>query len=215
MKISPLSYRVVFITTLIFIVLLVTGIFLNYLFLHILTIIAGFVFLFNFYFFRDPERVTPQGENLIISPADGKIIKIDEVEEPLYFKQKTRMISIFMSVVSVHVNRFPITGKVEYIDYQVGKYLAAFDHKASDENEQSIIGVSGGNKKILFKQIAGIIARRIVYKVNKDDEVRAGDRFGLIHYGSRVDMFFPLDVDIKVKMNEMVKSGESIIGEFK
>ena len=96
-----------------------------------------------------------------------------------------------------------------------GKYLAAFDHKASDENEQSIIGVSGGNKKILFKQIAGIIARRIVYKVNKDDEVRAGDRFGLIHYGSRVDMFFPLDVDIKVKMNEMVKSGESIIGEFK
>ena len=215
MKISPLSYRVVFITTLIFIVLLVTGFFLNYLFLHILTIIVGFVFLFNFYFFRDPERVTPQGENLIISPADGKIIKIDEVEEPLYFKQKTRMISIFMSVVSVHVNRFPITGKVEYIDYQVGKYLAAFDHKASDENEQSIIGVSGGNKKILFKQIAGIIARRIVYKVNKDDEVRAGERFGLIHYGSRVDMFFPLDVDIKVKMNEMVKSGESIIGEFK
>ncbi len=215
MKISPLSYRVVFITTLIFIILLVTGIFLNYLLLHILTIIAGFVFLFNFYFFRDPERVTPQGENLIISPADGKIIKIDEVEETLFFKQKTRMISIFMSVVSVHVNRMPITGKVEYIDYQVGKFLAAFDHKASEENEQSIIGVSGGNKKILFKQIAGIIARRIVYKVNKEDEVRAGDRYGLIHYGSRVDMFFPLDVDVRVKMNEMVKSGESIIGEFK
>ena len=215
MKISPLSYRVVVITTLIFIILLVTGIFLNYLLLHILTIIAGFVFLFNFYFFRDPERVTPQGDNLIISPADGKIIKIDEVEEPLFFKQRTRMISIFMSVVSVHVNRFPITGKVEYIDYQVGKFLAAFDHKASDENEQSIIGVSGGNKKILFKQIAGIIARRIVYKVNKNDEVQAGDRFGLIHYGSRVDIFFPLDVDVRVKMNEMVKSGESIIGEFK
>lgn len=215
MKISPLSYRVVVLTTLIFIILLVTGIFLNYLLLHILTIIAGFVFLFNFYFFRDPERVTPQGDNLIISPADGKIIKIDEVEEPLFFKQRTRMISIFMSVVSVHVNRFPITGKVEYIDYQVGKFLAAFDHKASDENEQSIIGVSGGNKKILFKQIAGIIARRIVYKVNKNDEVQAGDRFGLIHYGSRVDMFFPLDVDVRVKMNEMVKSGESIIGEFK
>jgi phosphatidylserine decarboxylase len=176
---------------------------------------AGFVFLFNFYFFRDPERVTPQGDNLIISPADGKIIKIDEVEEPLFFKQRTRMISIFMSVVSVHVNRFTITGKVEYIDYQVGKFLAAFDHKASDENEQSIIGISGGNKKILFKQIAGIIARRIVYKVNKDDEVRAGDRFGLIHYGSRVDMFFPLDVDVRVKMNDMVKCGESIIGEFK
>jgi len=215
LKISPLSYRVVVITTLIFIILLVTGIFLNYLLLHILTIIAGFVFLFNFYFFRDPERVTPQGDNLIISPADGKIIKIDEVEEPLFFKQRTRMISIFMSVVSVHVNRFPITGKVEYIDYQVGKFLAAFDHKASDENEQSIIGVSGGNKKILFKQIAGIIARRIVYKVNKNDEVQAGDRFGLIHYGSRVDIFFPLDVDVRVKMNEMVKSGESIIGEFK
>lgn len=215
MKISPLSYRVVGITTLIFIILLVTGISLNYLLLHILTIMAGFVFLFNFYFFRDPERVTPQGENLIISPADGKIIKIDEVEETLFFKQRTRMISIFMSVVSVHVNRIPITGKVEYIDYQVGKFLAAFDHKASDENEQSIFGITRGNKKILFKQIAGIIARRIVYKVKKDDEVRAGDRFGLIHYGSRVDMFFPLDVDVRVKMNEMVKSGESIIGEFK
>jgi phosphatidylserine decarboxylase len=215
LKISPLSYKVVITTTVIFLLLLITSLFLNLIFVHILTFIAGFVFLFNFYFFRDPERVIPQGENLIISPADGKIIKIDEVDEPLFFKGKTKMISIFMSVVSVHVNRIPISGKVEYLDYQTGKFLAAFDHKASDENEQSIIGISDGNRKILFKQIAGVVARRIVYQLNEGDNVKAGDRFGLIHYGSRVDMFFPLDTQIKVEMDQMVTSGESIIGEYK
>ncbi len=215
MKISPLSYRVVITTTVIFLVLLVASCFLDNIFMYILTFLAGFVFLFNFYFFRDPERSVPQGDNLIISPADGKIIKIEEVEEPIYFKQKVRMVSIFMSVVSVHVNRYPISGVVSYVDYQVGKFLAAFDHKASDENEQSIIGIENGEKKILFKQIAGIIARRIVFNVEKDAKVTAGDRFGLIHYGSRVDMFFPLDVEVKVQLNDMVQSGESIIGEYK
>lgn len=215
MKISPLSYKVIITTTIAFIVLLIASIYLDFLLVHIFTFLAGIVFLFNFYFFRDPEREIPTGENLIISPADGKIIKIDEVDEPLFFKEKTKMVSIFMSVVSVHVNRIPINGKVEYLDYQVGKFLAAFDHKASDENEQSIIGLSDGKRKILFKQIAGIIARRIVYRLSEGDNVKAGERFGLIHYGSRVDMFFPLSVDVKVELNEMVKSGESIIGEYK
>jgi phosphatidylserine decarboxylase len=215
LKISPLSYKVIITTTIAFIVLLIASIYLDFLLVHIFTFLAGIVFLFNFYFFRDPEREIPTGENLIISPADGKIIKIDEVDEPLFFKEKTKMVSIFMSVVSVHVNRIPINGKVEYLDYQVGKFLAAFDHKASDENEQSIIGLSDGKRKILFKQIAGIIARRIVYRLSEGDNVKAGERFGLIHYGSRVDMFFPLSVDVKVELNEMVKSGESIIGEYK
>ncbi len=215
MKISPLSYRVVIITAIIFLVLLIAGFMLNLLFIHVLTILTGIVFVFNFYFFRDPERVIPPGDNLIISPADGKIIKIDEVEEPLFFKHKTRMISIFMSVVSVHVNRIPVSGKIEYLDYLTGKFLAAFDHKASDENEQSIIGISDGKNKILFKQIAGVVARRIVYQLQPGDQVKAGDRFGLIHYGSRVDLFFPLEAEVRVKMNDMVTSGESIIGEYK
>ena len=215
MKISPLSYKVVITTTFVFILLVIASIYLDFLLVHIFTFIAGFIFLFNFYFFRDPEREVPVGENLIVSPADGKIIKIEEVDEPLFLKEKTKMVSIFMSVVSVHVNRIPITGKVEYLDYQVGKFLAAFDHKASDENEQSIIGLSDGKRKILFKQIAGVIARRIVYRLSKGDDVKAGERFGLIHYGSRVDMFFPLNVDVKVDLNDMVTSGESIIGEYK
>jgi phosphatidylserine decarboxylase len=181
----------------------------------VVTVIAGFIFLFNFYFFRDPQRAVPQVDNIILSPADGKIIKIDEIDEPLYFKEKTRMVSIFMSVFSVHVNRIPLAGKIEYLDYQVGKFLAAFDHKASQDNEQSIIGISNGNQKVLFKQIAGVIARRIVYDVKKGQEVKIGDRFGLIHYGSRVDIFLPLDTEIKVKLNDKVTSGETIIGEFK
>jgi phosphatidylserine decarboxylase len=183
--------------------------------LIILTIIAGFVFLFNFYFFRDPERRVPEGDNLILSPADGKIIKIGEAEEPLYCRQKAQMISIFMSVFSVHVNRIPLTGKIEYLDYQTGKFLAAFDHKASQDNEQSIIGIGNGEIRILFKQIAGVIARRIKYELKTGQSVISGDRFGLIHYGSRVDLFVPLDTELKVKLNDWVTSGETIIGELK
>ena len=212
--ISPYSYKIITITTVIFLILLVLNIFVSNPVVIVVTVIAGFIFLFNFYFFRDPQRVIPQIDNIILSPADGKIIKIDEIDEPLYFKEKTRMVSIFMSVFSVHVNRIPLAGKIEYLDYQVGKFLAAFDHKASQDNEQSIIGITNGNQKVLFKQIAGVIARRIVYDVQKGQEVKLGDRFGLIHYGSRVDIFLPLDTQIKVKLNDKVTSGETIIGEF-
>jgi len=212
--ISPYSYKIITITTVIFLILLVLNIFVSNPVVIVVTVIAGFIFLFNFYFFRDPQRAVPQVDNIILSPADGKIIKIDEIDEPLYFKEKTWMVSIFMSVFSVHVNRIPLAGKIEYLDYQVGKFLAAFDHKASQDNEQSIIGITNGNQKVLFKQIAGVIARRIVYDVQKGQEVKLGDRFGLIHYGSRVDIFLPLDTQIKVKLNDKVTSGETIIGEF-
>lgn len=212
--ISPYSYKLVGTTTAFFFLLLVLNYFVDSTLLVIITVLVGIVFLFNFYFFRDPERQIPTGEKLIISPADGTIIRIEDVEEPLYFKGPTKMVSIFMSVVSVHVNRIPISGKIDYLDYQVGKFMAAFDHKASDENEQSIIGVSSGDQRILFKQIAGIVARRIVYNLAEGQDVNAGDRFGLIHYGSRVDMFFPPDTKIKVQMKQKVTAGESIIGEF-
>lgn len=207
--------KVIIITTIVFVVLLlITFIFPNLLF-KILTGLVGIVFIFNFYFFRDPARTIPTGENLIVSPGDGKVIMITEVDEPNYFKQKVRRISIFLSVFDVHVNRIPVTGEVEFVKYIPGKYLVAFDHKASENNEQSLIGIRHKKGKILFKQIAGIIARRIIYHVNEGDSVIKGDRFGLIRYGSRVDIFIPDNVELKVKLNDKVYGGESIIGEYK
>jgi phosphatidylserine decarboxylase len=143
------------------------------------------------------------------------VIAIDEVEEPYYFQSKVKKVSIFLSVFDVHVNRIPVSGYVEYIKYIKGKFLAAFDHKASEENEQSIIGIRHQKGRVLFKQIAGLIARRIVYHVKEGDLVKTGDRFGLIRYGSRVDMFFPENVEIAVKLKDKVYGGETVIGEFK
>jgi phosphatidylserine decarboxylase len=172
------------------------------------------VFIFHFFFFRDPERDTPTSENAIIAPADGTIIKIDEVEENEYFKEKVQRVSIFMSVFNVHVNRFPISGEVDYVNYAPGKFLAAFAEEADVENERTIIGINAAKGKLMFKQIAGLIARRIVYHVKQGDIATVGKRFGLIRYGSRVDLYFPLSVKINVKLKEKVKSGVTIIGEY-
>ncbi len=205
----------IIVTSLILLVfLLLTYIFPN-IFFKVITALVGVVFIFNFFFFRDPEREIPQGEDLILSPADGTVIKITEVDEPYYFKEKVKRVSIFLSVFNVHVNRIPINGEVELVNYNPGKFLVAFEDKASEENEQSLIGIKHKKGKLLFKQIAGIIARRIVYHVSEGDSVNAGDRFGLIRYGSRVDMFFPENVDIKVDIDDKVYGGETIIGEFK
>jgi len=205
---------VIIVTSVIFIFFL----FLTYLFpniiIKILTVFVGIVFVFNFFFFRDPERSIPEGENLILSPADGTVIKITEVDEPYYFNEKVKMVSIFLSVFNVHVNRIPVNGKVEMVKYHPGKFMVAFDHKASEDNEQSLIGIKHNKGKLLFKQIAGIIARRIIYNISEGDSVNAGDRFGLIRYGSRVDIFFPENVEIKVEIDDKVYGGETIIGEF-
>lgn len=200
-------------------VILLLFLFITYIFpfitFKILTILIGIIFVFNFFFFRDPERNIPKGDNLILSPADGTVIKIVDIEEPYYFKSKVKRVSIFLSVFNVHINRIPVTGKVEFVKYIPGKFLVAFDHKASEDNEQSVIGIQHKKGKILFKQIAGIIARRIVYHVKEGDSVVAGDRFGLIRYGSRVDMFFPDNVELKVDVDDKVFGGETIIGEYK
>jgi phosphatidylserine decarboxylase len=171
--------------------------------------------LFNFYFFRDPERSIPSGQDLILSPADGRIVAIETVEEPLYFKKKVLKVSIFLSVFDVHVNRIPATGQINFLKYVPGKFLVAFAEKASEDNEQSIIGIKHEKGQLLFKQIAGIIARRIVYDVQDGDSVKAGERFGLIRYGSRVDIFFPENTELRISMNEKVRGGETIIGEYK
>jgi phosphatidylserine decarboxylase len=178
-------------------------------------IIVSFAFLgFAAIFFRDPERTTPKGENLIISPADGKVIVIKQIREDEFFHADVRQISIFMSPLNVHVNRNPITGKVQYTRYVKGEYFAAFEDKASERNEQMIVGLEGVNGKIMFKQIAGFIARRIVCPLKQGDTVNIGERFGMIKFGSRVDVFMPLSVNVHVQIGDMIKAGETVLGEY-
>lgn len=198
-------------------VVIVLGVFsyiFNSLVMEILALLLTGIFVFHFFFFRDPNRKTPDGDNLIIAPADGAIINIDEVDENEYFKEKVQRVSIFMSVFNVHVNRIPWTGEVEYLDYAKGRFKAAFAGDAADVNERTVIGINSKNGKLMFKQIAGLIARRIVYKIKPGDKVKSGERFGLIKYGSRVDLYFPLSVKINVKLKDKVKGGSTIIGEF-
>lgn len=177
---------------------------------------AGILFLgFTFYFFRNPNRIIPGDSAVIVSPADGTILNIDFVEERLYLKKKVQRITIFLSVFNVHVNRIPFTGKVEFLHYQKGKFKAAFNHKASEENEQHSIGLSHSKGKILFKQITGFIARRIISYLKENQNVEKGDVFGMIKFGSRCDVFFEDNVEIKVKIRDKVKGGETILGIVK
>lgn len=171
--------------------------------------------LFLAFFFRDPERKVPDGEKLILSSADGKIISIKPFDNPNFVGEKGTLVSVFMSVLDVHVNRAPVSGKVKYFKYNPGKFHPAFKDKASLENEQTELGLENKHGKIILKQIAGIIARRIVCKAKPGDSVKAGQRFGMIKFGSRVDLFLPENVEIKVKLNQKVKAGETIIGIFK
>ena len=181
----------------------------------IIAVFISLLLLFVLYFFRDPDREFNGTEMDIISPADGTIVKIDKVYDPEYFKKEVTIVSIFLSVFNVHVNRWPISGDLDYFRYHKGKFLAAFNQKASIENEQTIFGITSNNRRLLFKQIAGIIARRIVYRGEPGDTVSRGDRFGMIRFGSRVDLLFEDDVEVKVIMKQKVKCGETLIASFK
>ena len=181
----------------------------------IIAVFISLLLLFVLYFFRDPDREFNGTEMDIISPADGTIVKIDKVYDPEYFKKEVTIVSIFLSVFNVHVNRWPISGDLDYFRYHKGKFLAAFNQKASIENEQTIFGITSNNRRLLFKQIAGIIARRIVYRGELGDTVSRGDRFGMIRFGSRVDLLFEDDVEVKVIMKQKVKCGETLIASFK
>lgn len=171
--------------------------------------------LFILYFFRDPERKAPEGENLILSSADGKIIAIKPLDKVGFLDGAGTLVSVFMSVFNVHVNRAPVSGRVSYCDYNPGRFLPAFKEKASSENEQTELGLENDHGRIIIKQIAGVIARRIVCRVKPGDSLRAGERFGMIRFGSRVDLLLPDNVEIKAKLNQNVKAGETIIGVFR
>ncbi|MBI5473333.1 MAG: phosphatidylserine decarboxylase family protein [Ignavibacteriae bacterium] len=171
-------------------------------------------FLFTLNFFRDPERVTPQNDNYVISPADGTVVVVKEVFEDEFLKEPAVQISIFMSPLNVHVNRFPISGRVAYFKHIPGEYLVAYEEKSSLRNERTHIGVENARSKVFFKQIAGFVARRIVAPLVVGDSAVAGNRFGMIKFGSRVDLFVPSNVRVKVKVGDKTVAGETVVAVF-
>ncbi|MBI4410244.1 MAG: phosphatidylserine decarboxylase family protein [Gemmatimonadetes bacterium] len=176
----------------------------------------GFVVLALFlaFFFRDPQRWGERGENLILAPADGRVVQIAQVEEPVYLKGPARRVSIFLSLFDVHVQRSPVSGVVEYRDYRPGKRMAAWKERASLENEQASIGINAGSFRVLVRQIAGLVAQRIVTDVQRGDTLRQGERIGLIRFGSRVDAFVPPSARLRVKPGDRVYSGQTVLGEL-
>jgi len=193
-------------------ILLITGIYFEKNILIICFWPAFAFFLFSLGFFRDPERVTPTGENLIISPADGKVVAICPENDE--FVGKATRVSIFMSIFNVHVNRIPFSGTVHSVDYSKGRFLAAMKPESSFENERNTIELENGKIKLKFTQVAGLIARRIIAYLKVNDEVQTGQRFGLIMFGSRVDLLVPETVNLKVRIGAKVSAGCSVIGEF-
>ena len=165
-------------------------------------------------FFRNPKRITNFGDKNIVSPVDGKVVVIEEVFEPEYFKEKRIQVSIFMSPINVHVTRYPIGGQVTYSKYHPGKYLVAWHPKSSTENERTSIVIKNENcGEILYRQIAGALAKRIVNYAKESSYVNQGDDAGFIKFGSRVDLFLPLDTKINVSLNQKVKGAEDIIAK--
>jgi phosphatidylserine decarboxylase len=182
---------------------------------NISVIVCVICYLLILQFFRSPRRSTEINDNHVIAPADGKVVVIEEIEETEYFNDKRRQISIFMSPVNVHINRNPISGIVTYFKYHSGKYKVAWHPKSSTENERTTIVVEGhNNQTILIRQIAGALAKRIVWYLQAGEEVQQGEELGFIKFGSRVDIFLPLDVKVNVKIGDKTVGGETVIAEF-
>lgn len=173
------------------------------------------LFVFVTAFFRDPERKIHYGKGQVLSPADGRVLLVETVENPRHLRGRWQKVTIFMSVFNAHVNRIPMNGVVKGIHYHAGRFLMGFSEKASLENEQNAVLIEGRpGEKILMVQIAGLIARRIVCHLNKGQKVRAGDRFGLIRFGSRADVYVPADADVLVVKGDRVKAGLDVIARF-
>lgn len=182
--------------------------------LWLLAIIITILALWVAYFFRDPERSGERGPNIVVAPADGKLIMITEVDEPAFIGGRAIRLSIFMNVFNVHVNRYPVDGTVGYVHYNKGKFLNAAAEKSSLENEQSSVGIQSGSSRILVRQIAGLIARRIVTYSKSGETVRQGERMGLIRFGSRVDVFIPTDARLRVPLGTLTTAGTTVLAEL-
>ena len=219
MKIHKEGRRILFFTLL---VVLVLNILLfqfnaaNRVFNQIFAGASVIAFLLLLQFFRSPYRNLLSHEDLIIAPADGKVVVIEDVEEPEYFKDKRKQISIFMSPINVHITRNPVSGIVKYFKYHPGNYFVAWHPKSSTKNERTTVVVESlAGPEVLFRQIAGAMARRIVWYVKEGDEVSQGEEFGFIKFGSRVDIFVPLDTEMKVELGQKTKGGQTVIAQLK
>ena len=195
----------------------IVGILLAWLFVDgrvlktVVFLLLGGLLLFTFYFFRDPERNTPTEDGLVISPADGTVLSVQETREDDFLHADAVQVSIFMSPLNVHVNRYPVTGVVGFFRHYPGEFLVAFDEKASLRNERTHIGIDHPRGKVLFKQIAGFVARRIVADVRVGDQATAGRRFGMIKFGSRVDVLVPRGAEVRVKQGDRTVAGETVL----
>ena len=184
--------------------------------LWLLAVLVTVIALWCAYFFRDPERTGPRGASLIIAPADGKVLMISEVDEPRFIQGRATRISIFMNVFNVHVNRYPVDGRVDFVWYNKGKFFNAAAEKSSLENEQMSVGVTTPTgTRILTRQIAGLIARRIVTYSKVGDEAHQGERFGIIRFGSRVDVFVPPTAVVRAKLGDMTTAGTTVLAELR
>ena len=182
--------------------------------LWLLAFVLTLVALWVAYFFRDPERTGARGAQLVIAPADGKVVMITEVDEPMFVHGRATRVSIFMNVFNVHVNRYPVSGTVRYVHRNPGKFLNAAAEASSLENEQTSVGLEADGQRILVRQIAGLIARRIHTYSREGERVEQGERMGLIRFGSRVDVFIPVASRVQVKVGQMTVAGTTIIAEL-
>jgi phosphatidylserine decarboxylase len=182
--------------------------------LWLVAFLLAIVALWVAYFFRDPERTGARGNRVVVCPADGKVVQITQVDEPAFLHGQAVRVSIFMNVFDVHVNRYPVSGRVAYLHYNPGKFLNAAAEKSSLENEQSTTGIESDSRKVMVRQIAGLIARRIVTYPQLGDTVQQGDRLGIIRFGSRVDVFLPVGTTIDVKLGERVVAGTTVLAEL-
>jgi phosphatidylserine decarboxylase len=166
------------------------------------------------WFFRDPDRSGPRGDHILVAPADGKVVSVVEVEEPDFLRGPATRVSVFMNVFSVHVNRHPVDGTVEYRNYRAGQFVNATLEKASEDNEQMSIGIQSRSGALMVRQIAGLVARRIVTDAQVGDAVRQGERLGLIRFGSRVDTFVPPGTRVMVQPGDHTTAGTTVLAEW-
>jgi phosphatidylserine decarboxylase len=182
--------------------------------LWLLALIITLLALWVAYFFRDPERTGDRGARLVVAPADGRLIMMTEVDEPAFVQGRAFRMSIFMNVFNVHVNRYPVDGVIRYVQYNKGKFINAAAEKSSLENEQMSVGIESGQYRILVRQIAGLIARRIITYSKVGDAAHQGERMGIIKFGSRVDIFVPTDSQILAKVGDLTTAGTTVLAEL-
>lgn len=182
--------------------------------LAVLAFALAVLALWVVYFFRDPERTGDRGERLVVSPADGKVVMITEVDEPAFVQGRCTRVSIFMNIFNVHVNRYPVSGTVRYLQYNKGRFFNAAHEKASLDNEQLSVGIETGSSRVLVRQIAGLIARRIANYAKLDATIAQGDRMGIIRFGSRVDVFVHEGAVLRVKLGDLPIAGVTVLAEL-